>query len=316
QQKKRRFAPERQEAKRATVDRGLKSGLMSHVQYPAWVSNVVLVKKKDQSYRMCVDFTDLNKATPKDCYPLPRIDQLVDATSGHELLSFLDAYSGYHQIRMHPNDRRHTAFITDTGLYCYNRMPFGLKNAGATYQRLVNQMFSSQLGRNMEVYVDDMLVKSTEASAHLADLEETFNTLRQYKLKLNPAKCAFGVQSGKFLGYLVTQRGIEANPEKIQAIINLERPRGKQDLQSLAGRVAALGCFMSRSAERCLPFFKALRRKNTSVGQAVDFEWTVECQASFDELKKYISSPPVLSKPVNGEVLYLYLSVTMASISS
>src|SRR5262249_4199502 len=163
---------------------------------------------------------------------------------------------------------------TDTGLYFYSRMPFWLKNAGATYQRLVNQMFSSQLGQNMEVYVDDMLVKSMRASTHLTDLEETFNTLRQYKLKLNLAKCVFGVQSKKFLGYLVTRRGIEANPEKIQAIINLERPRKKQELQSLAGRVAALGRFMSRSAERCLPFFKVLRHKNDLADQAADFEWT------------------------------------------
>ncbi|CAL8080853.1 unnamed protein product [Prunus armeniaca] len=119
---------------------------------------------------MCQDYTDLNKACPKDSFPLPRIDQLVDATAGHELLSFMDAYSGYNQIFMDPADREHTAFITDRGLYCYNVMPFGLKNAGATYQRLVNRIFAKYIGGIMEVYVDDMLVKSRTAGDHLENL--------------------------------------------------------------------------------------------------------------------------------------------------
>jgi hypothetical protein len=130
----------------------------------------------------------------------------------------MDAFSGYNQILMHPQDREKTAFITDRGLYCYKVMPFGLKNAGATYQRLVNKMFQAQIGRNMEVYVDDMLVKSEESDGHIRDLHEAFATLKQYRMKLNPAKCAFGVSSEKFLGYMVSSRGIEANPEKIQAV--------------------------------------------------------------------------------------------------
>ncbi|KAK0583054.1 hypothetical protein LWI29_032902 [Acer saccharum] len=160
---------------------------------------------------MCVDFTYLNKACPKDSFPLPRIDQLVDATVGHELLSFMDAYSGYNQIRMNKADEEKTAFTTDQGLYCYKVMPFGLKNAGATYQRLVNKIFARQNGRNMEVYVDDMLTKSVTAERHSEDLKETFEVLRRYKMKLNPNKCVFGVPSGRFLGVQVHQRGIEVN---------------------------------------------------------------------------------------------------------
>ena len=129
---------------------------------------------------MCIDFKKLNKACPKDSYPLPRIDQLVDAISGHELLTFMDAFSGYNQIRMAPEDEEKTAFITNRGLYCYRVMPFGLKNAGATYQRLVNKIFKEQIDRNMEVYVDDMLVKSKSFRDHVADLEETFDALRKY----------------------------------------------------------------------------------------------------------------------------------------
>ena len=148
---------------------------------------------------MCVDFTDLNKACPKDSYPLPRIDQLVDPTAGDKLLSFMDVFSGYNQIQMTEEGQEKTTFITSRGLFCYMVMLFGLKNAGATYQRLVNRMFHGQIGRNMEVYVDDMLVKSKKDEDHLADLKETFQALRRYNMKLNLAKCVFGVSSGKFL---------------------------------------------------------------------------------------------------------------------
>ena len=128
---------------------------------------------------MCVDFIDLNIACPKDSFPLPRIDQLVDSIAGHELLTFMDSFSSYNQILMKKDDQEKTVFVTSQGLYCYKVMPFRLKNASATYQRLVNQMFSKQIGRNMEDYVDDMLVKRKEAKTHLADLQEAFDTLRR-----------------------------------------------------------------------------------------------------------------------------------------
>ncbi|XP_052197235.1 uncharacterized protein LOC127804415 [Diospyros lotus] len=162
-----------------------------------------------------------------------QIDQLMDATAGHQLLSFMDAYSGYNQIPMNHSKEEHTSFITDRGLYCYKVMTFGLKNAGATYQRLVNTMFEAQIGRTMEVYVDDMLVKSEQAADHVRDLGEMFKILRSYHMKLNPLKCAFGVASGKFLGFMVNNRGIEANPEKIKALLDMRSPTKKKDVQSL-----------------------------------------------------------------------------------
>ena len=164
---------------------------------------------------MCVDFTDLNKACLKDSYPLPRIDQLVDSTTGHKLLSFMDAFSGYNQIRMDGVDQEKTSFVISQGLFCYEVMPFGLKNAGATYQRLVNHMFRPQIERNVEVYVDDILVKSLNEEEHLDDLQEIFDTLRRFSMKLNPNKCVFRVSSEKFLRFMVSHRGIEANPKKI-----------------------------------------------------------------------------------------------------
>ena len=236
------------------------TGLIREVYYPEWLANVVLVKKANGKWRMCVDFTDLNKACPKDSFPLPRIDQLVDSTAEHKLLMFMDIFSGYNQIRMAEEDQEKIAFITSQGLYCYKVMPFGLKNTGATYQRLMNKMFSQQISRNMEVYVDDMLVKSKKELTHLDDLKETFATLKKYQMRLNPSKCVFGVASGKFLGFMVSQRGIEANLEKVQAIINMASPRTVKEVQKLTGRIAALNRFVSRATDKCLPFFKTLKQ--------------------------------------------------------
>ena len=256
---------------------------------------------------MCVDFTDLNKACPKDSYPLPHIDQLVDSTAGHQLLSFMDAFSGYNQIKMEEADQEKTSFVTSQGLFCYEVMPFGLKNAGAKYQRLVNHMFRPQIGRNIEVYVDDMLVKSLDEGKHLDDLQETFNTLRRYNMKLNPSKCAFGVASGKFLGFIVSHRGIEANPEKIKAILDMKPPQNIKEVQSLTGRVAALNKFVSKATDKCLPSFKVQKKA---------FEWTDECQRAFQDLKTYLVTTPLLSPSIIGEELFLYLAVTPHAVSS
>src|SRR3954471_22613031 len=160
QQKKRSLGIDRQKAAEEEVDRLLEAGFIQEINYPQWLANVVMVKKSNGKWRMCVDFTDLNKACPKDIFPLPRIDYPVDNASSHQLFSFMDAFSRYNQIMMAEEERKKTAFITESGTYHYNVMPFGLKNAGATYQRLVNKISKKQVGRNIEVYVDDMLVKS------------------------------------------------------------------------------------------------------------------------------------------------------------
>ncbi|KAI3685619.1 hypothetical protein L6452_34870 [Arctium lappa] len=194
-----------------------------------------VVRKKNGKWRVCIDFTDLNKAFPKDPFPLPHIDSMDDATAGHELLTFMDAYSGYNLILMHSDDQEKTAFMTDKGIYCYKVMPFGLKNASSTYQRLVNMMFKEHLGDTMEVYIDDMLVKSKHADDHIGHLKQSFDILREYKMKLNPTKCSFGVRAGKFLGYMVTRRGIEANPEQIKVIVELKSPRNFKEVQRLTG---------------------------------------------------------------------------------
>ena len=141
---------------------------------------------------------------------------------------------------MDPDDQEKTTFVTAQGTYCYRVMPFGLKNAGATYQRLVNRMFQKHIGTTMEVYIDDMLVKSPTAKLHIAHLSEAFQILREYNMKLNPAKCAFRVSAGKFLGFIVNNRGIEANPNKRKAVLDMPSPSGIKEVQRLTGRIAAL----------------------------------------------------------------------------
>jgi len=154
----------------------LNVGYIREIQYLEWLANVVLVKKVNGKCRMCVDFTDLIKACPKDSYPLPNIDALVDNASGCKLLSFLDAFSGYNQIRMHPRDESKMTFMTKLSYYCYKVMPFGLKNTGATYQRLMDRVLAPMIGRNFQVYVDDMVVTSQVKDQHVVDLEELFTT--------------------------------------------------------------------------------------------------------------------------------------------
>ncbi|KAK8935545.1 hypothetical protein KSP39_PZI013055 [Platanthera zijinensis] len=260
----------------------LEAGFVSEIQYPGWVSNVVMVKKSGGGWRLCIDFSMLNKACPKDCYPLHQIDALVDSAVGFPVMSFLDAFSGYHQIWMHPPDCRDVSFITDDGCYNYKMMPFGLKNAGATYQRMMDQVFKEQKGRNFEVYVDDLLVKSKSVTKHVADLMETFATLRKYKMRLNPTKCVFGAGRGKFLGHLLTPRGVEPNPDKLKAIVEMASPRDSKE---------------------------ALRGNQK-------FEWTTECEEAFEKLKQQLTRAPLLQGPQGGEDLVLYLGVGAEAVSS
>ncbi|XP_072086573.1 uncharacterized protein [Arachis hypogaea] len=174
QQKKRKLGEEKKRASLEETQKLINAEFIKEIRFTTWLANVVMVRKQNGKWRMCVDFIDLNKACPKDSYPLPSIDSLVDNASGYATLSFMDAYSGYNQIMMHPSDQNKTAFITDFGNYCYKVMPFGLKNAGATYQRLMDKVFAKQIGRNIEVYVDDMVAKTKIGDNHISDLTEIF----------------------------------------------------------------------------------------------------------------------------------------------
>lgn len=245
----------------------------------------MVVPKKEGKWRVCVVYTNLNDACHKDSFPLPRIDQIVDATARHEMLSFLDAFSGYHQIPMAPEDEEKTAFISPHGLYCYKVMPFGLKNVGATYQRLITNIFKPLIGDIIKVYIDDMVVKSKTRSEHAQHLQKFFHLLRKYDMKLNPAKYAFNVSSGKFLGFMVTQRGIEVNPDQIKIVANTLAPTNKKELQRLTSKLVTLGRFIARFTNKLRPFFLVLREANKS-------GWTQSCQDAFEEIKRYLAQSP------------------------
>jgi ribonuclease HI len=307
-QKPRRQSVERHDFIREEVRKLLHTGFIEEVHHPVWLTNPVIVPKANGKLRMCIDYTSLNKACPKDPYPLPRIDQIVDSTSGCNFLSFLDAYSGFHQIRMSREDRKHTAFVTVDGLYCYVVMPYGLKNALPTFVRAMSKTFGDLIRDKVEVYVDDIVVKTRRGSTVVEDLTLVFDKLRATRTKLNPEKCIFGVFAGKLLGFLVSYRGIEANPEKIKAIKIMRPPALVKDIQKLTGSLAALSRFISRLAERALPFFKLLRKSGP-------FAWTGEAEQAFRELKQHLTSLPILVAPDPGETMYLYIAAAAEAVS-
>jgi ribonuclease HI len=258
---------------------------------------------------MCVDYTGLNKACPKVPYPLPRIDQIVDSTAGCETLSFLDAYSGYHQIKMKESDQLVTSFITPFGMYCYTTMPFGLRNAGATYQRCMNHVFREHIGRTVEAYVDDIVVKTRKASDLLSGLETTFKCLRAKGVKLNLKKCVFGVPRDMLLGFVVFERGIEANPEKIAAITNMGPIKDLKGVQRVMGCLAALSRFISRLGEKGLPLYRLLRKTE-------HFTRTLEAEEALGNLKALLTNAPILVLPTAGEAILIYVAATTQVVSA
>jgi hypothetical protein len=206
-QKPRRQSVERKDFIRKEVRKLLYAGFIEDVHHPVWLANPVIVPKTNGKLQMCFDYTSLNKACPKDPYPLPRIDQIVDSTSGCDLLSFLDGYSGFHQIQMSREDRKHTTFVTVDGLYYYVVMPYGLENALLTFVRPMSKTFGDLIRDKVEVYVDDIVVKTKRGSTLVEDLTLVFDKLWATRTKLNSDKCVFGVSAGKLLGFLVSHRG-------------------------------------------------------------------------------------------------------------
>jgi len=240
---------------------------------------------------------------PRDAYPLPNIDRLVDGATGNKVLSFLDAYSGYNQIPMAISDMHKTAFITDDANYFYRVMPFGLKNAGATYQRLMDKVFSHLMGQCVEVYVDDMVVKSPSHHQHVEDLSAVFFVLRQYNLRFNPDKCVFGVDRGKFLGFMLTQRGTEANSKKCMAIIEMRNPTTIKEVQRLIGCLTTISRFLPKQAEQTQPIVQLLKKSTR-------FTWTDDCEQIFQKLKTTLTSPPILHKSDTHQPLLVYITAT------
>jgi hypothetical protein len=308
-QRLRKMSDEKTEATKVEVHRLLEANFIEPVAYPTWLANVVMVQKKSGKWSMCIDFTNVNKACPKDNFPLPRIDKIVDSAAGCEVMSLLDCFSGYHQIYMKEEDKASTSFITPFGTYCFLRMSEGLKNAGSTFSRLTKSVLESQVGRNIFTYVDDIVIASRNKEDHLDDLTDTFANMRDARLRLNPEKCVFGVRQGKILGYLVSHRGIEANPTKIQAIINMTPPQSTRDVQRLTGRLATLNRFISKSAERSLPFLKTLRG-------AKDFAWGPEQAVAFATHKQHLSELEIITSLDSSLPLLLYVAASPHAVNA
>nr|GEW07992.1 reverse transcriptase domain-containing protein [Tanacetum cinerariifolium] len=254
---------------------------------------------------------DLNKACPKDGYSLLEIDWKVKSLCGYPFKCFLDAYKGYHQIKMAEEDEEKIAFITSQGVFCYSKMPFGLKNAGATYQRLVDKAFQKQINRNLEVYVDDLVIKSCTEKEVIKDIEKTFKTLREINMKLNPKKYAFGMREGTFLGYKVDTDGLRVCSDKVEAILNLPSPKCLKDVQKLNGKLASLNRFLSKSAKKSLPFFKTLKKCT----KKSDLQWTTMAEIAFKQMKKLIAELPMLTAPKEKEELIMYMAAAKETIS-
>src|SRR3954467_1258717 len=210
---------------------------------------------------------------------------------------------------MAESNKAATTFITPYGPFCFNTMPFGLKNAGTTYQRMIQTCLANQIGKTVEAYVDDVVVKSRHVESLVNDLGLTFDNLRKYDIKLNPEKCVFGVPAGKLLGFIVSGRGIEANPAKIRALSQLDVQEDLKQIQKLTGCVAALSRFISRLGEKALPLYRLLRRTE-------HFEWTDAATAGLEEIKAILATNPVLAAPNIGEPMLLYIAATHQVVSA
>ncbi|KAL0352204.1 UNVERIFIED_CONTAM: RNA-directed DNA polymerase [Sesamum calycinum] len=265
-----RFRPELILLIEGELNKLIEVGFVREVKYPMWISSIVPVREKNEQIRVCVDFKNLNNACPKADFPLPFVELMIDATMGHEALSFMDASSGYNQIRMAPVDEELMAFRTLKGIYCYKVMPFSLKNAGATYQRTMQRIFDDMLHKNIECYVDDLVVKSNKREDHFHDLRKVLERLRRYQQKMNSSKCAFGVTSGKCLGFIVCQWGIEIEQAKIDAILRMLESRNIHELKSLQGKLAYLQWFISNLVGRCQLFSRLMKKD-------VPFQWDEAC---------------------------------------
>ena len=302
-QKLRKLVPEWSLKIKAEITKQLNVGFLKVIEYPTWLANIVPVPKKGGDVRMCVDFRDLNKACPKDDFPLPNIDMLVDNTANHALKSFVDGFAGYNQIKMHPDHQEKTAFITPWGTFCYTVMAFGLKNAGATFQRASTTLLHDMIHKEVEVYVDDMIIKSRDREGHVPALRKFFHRIRQYQMRLNPQKCVFGVTKGKVLGFMVSQEGIEVDPAKVKAILEMPPPRTEKEIRGFLGRLQFISRFISQLTMTCEPIFKLLKKDAIK-------EWNPHCQEAFDKIKEYLTHPPVLMPPRPHIPLLLYLTVT------
>ncbi|KAL3684568.1 hypothetical protein R1sor_002590 [Riccia sorocarpa] len=303
-----RMNPNYAETVKKEIDKLKEANFIYPVKEYNWLSPIVIVPKKNDKLRVCVDYRKLNEFTVKDPYPIPFIDDILDKVAGREAYTFMDGYSGYNQVEISPDDRKKTTFITPWGAYAYARMPFGLSNAPATFQRLVIDTFAEYIGDFMEAFLDDFTVYG-DADQHLQQLEKALIKCLENQICLNPEKCVFWVQSGVLLGHIICSEGILMDPRKVEKIRKQPAPTNRKELQRVMGMANFYRRYILNYAVLAAPV-NALNREN------VVFNWTSQCQEDFDLLKEKLSQGPILRPPNWNMIFHVHTDASGVAVGA
>jgi hypothetical protein len=269
------------------------------LRYSKWITNLVIVRKKNGEVRLCVDFRNLNKCSKKDNYPLPKMEHLLQRISRAKVMSFLDGFSGYNQIVVHPDDQEKTAFTTPWGTFMYAKMPFGLMNARATFQRAMDIAFVGEKYKFVLIYLDDITVYSSSHEEHLKHLKRVFLKCRQFGISLNPKKSQFSLRKGKLLGHIVSAEGVMIDPARVEEIQKLSLPRSKKDIQSLLGKINFVRRFVPNFAE-LVKHITCMLKKGSEV------KWKDNTRNSFQNIKQAIIESLILIGPDYSNTFYVF----------
>jgi hypothetical protein len=272
------------------VKKLLDAQIIVPLRYSEWVANLVPVRKKSGEIRLCVDFRNLNRSSKKDNYPLPKMEHILQRVTGASRISMIDGFSRYNQISVLPEDREKTTFTTPWGTFMYAKMPFGLMNAGVTFQRAMDIAFIGEKDKFVVIYLDDITVFSRSDREHCEHLKRVFLKCRKFGLSLNPKKSLFSMKEGKLLGHIVSAEGVRIDPNRVEAIQTLSLPRSRKEVQSFLGKINFLRRFVSNFVEMVKLITTMLRKGN-------EVKWTVESRNSFDQIKKALTEAPVLISP-------------------
>ena len=250
------------------------ASIIAPIRFSEWVSNLVPTRKKSGEIRLCVDLRNLNQVSIKEHYPLPKMDHIIQRVVGSSRISLLDGFLGFNQILFHPDDQDKTTFTTPWGTFKYMKMPFGLKNAGSTFQRAMDIAFAKEIHDFLVVYLDDLTPFSKSYQEHLKHLRQMFPTCRKYGISLNPKKSLFGLDEGKLLGHIISKYGIRIDPRRIQAILQIQYSRNIKELQTFLGKINFLRRFIPNLAE-------LIRMLNNMLNKDSKVKWTLEAMQAF-----------------------------------